>query len=199
MSLPDNNKHLVGLWGSHMALWVRYGSYKLWVGWKEKWDVVAPWLRRWLSTRGSWVRFPLSPPRGDLGQVLYLQVACALWRETPIQYPCCSRERLWVVEDLKGRYRNGLNEWMKTVLCNCSLCQPGCIKVCVVCWCVRLMWVNLRETRWTLWKWGQKQLGLVSLPIWTHAMAGQPTLPPSIHSSIHPIRPFIHPGVFRYT
>ena len=33
-------------------------------------------------------------------------VACALRRETPIQYPCCSRERLWVVEDLKGRYRN---------------------------------------------------------------------------------------------
>jgi len=27
--------------------------------------------------------------------------------ETPIQYPCCSRERLWVVEGLKGRYRNG--------------------------------------------------------------------------------------------
>ena len=21
-------------------------------------------------------------------------IACALWRETPIQYPCCSRERL---------------------------------------------------------------------------------------------------------
>ena len=39
-------------------------------------------------------------------------VACALRRETPIQYPCCSRERLWVVEDLKGRYRNGRNEWM---------------------------------------------------------------------------------------
>jgi len=39
-------------------------------------------------------------------------VACALRRETLIQYPCCSRERLWVVEDLKGRYRNGRNEWM---------------------------------------------------------------------------------------
>ena len=39
-------------------------------------------------------------------------VACALRHETPIQYPCCSRERLWVVEDLKGRYRNGRNEWM---------------------------------------------------------------------------------------
>ena len=37
----------------------------------------------------------------------------ALRRETPIQYPCCSRERLWVVEDLKGRYRNGRNEWMR--------------------------------------------------------------------------------------
>ena len=40
-------------------------------------------------------------------------VACALRRETPIQYACCSRERLWVVEDLKGRYRNGrMNEWI---------------------------------------------------------------------------------------
>jgi len=39
-------------------------------------------------------------------------VACALRRETPIQYPCCNRERLWVVEDLKGRYKNGRNEWM---------------------------------------------------------------------------------------
>ena len=38
-------------------------------------------------------------------------VACALRRETPIQYPCCSRERPWVVEDLKGRYRNGRNEY----------------------------------------------------------------------------------------
>jgi len=41
---------------------------------------------------------------------------CALQHETPIQYPCCSRERLWVVADLKGRYRNGwmnerMNEW----------------------------------------------------------------------------------------
>jgi len=42
-------------------------------------------------------------------------VACALRRETPIQYPCCSRERLWVVEDLKGLYRNGRNEWMCTL------------------------------------------------------------------------------------
>jgi len=37
-------------------------------------------------------------------------VACALRRETPIQYPCCGRERLLVVEDLKGCYRNGQNE-----------------------------------------------------------------------------------------
>ena len=48
----------------------------------------------------------------DLGQGLPT-VACALRRETPIRCPCCSRERLWVVEDLKGRYRNGrMNEWM---------------------------------------------------------------------------------------
>ena len=43
-------------------------------------------------------------------------VASGLRRETSKQYPCCSRERFWVVEDLKGRYRNGRNEWMKTVL-----------------------------------------------------------------------------------
>jgi len=43
-------------------------------------------------------------------------VACALRRETPIQYSCCNRERLWVVEDLKGHYRNGRNEWMTTFI-----------------------------------------------------------------------------------
>ena len=32
-----------------------------------------------------------------------------------IQYPCCSRERLWVVEDFKGRYRNDRNEWMNCI------------------------------------------------------------------------------------
>src|SRR6218665_4001889 len=40
--------------------------------------------------------------------------ACALRRETPIQYPCCSREYLWVVEDLKRCYRNGQNEYEGT-------------------------------------------------------------------------------------
>jgi len=30
-----------------------------------------------------------------------------------IQYPCCSLERLWVVVDLKRRYRSGLNEWTR--------------------------------------------------------------------------------------
>ena len=45
-----------------------------------------------------------------------LTVACVLRWETPIQYPCCSRERLWVVVDLKGRYRNRQNEWMKVGL-----------------------------------------------------------------------------------
>src|SRR6218665_4210304 len=35
-------------------------------------DVMAHWLRRLLSTGGSWVRLPLWPPRRDLGQVLYL-------------------------------------------------------------------------------------------------------------------------------
>jgi len=54
---------------------------------------------------------PAIAPRRDLEQVLYLQLpTCALRRETPIQYPCFSRERLCVVEDLKGRYRNGRSE-----------------------------------------------------------------------------------------
>src|SRR6218665_1760534 len=40
-----------------------------------------------------------------------LTVACALWCETRIQYACCSREPLRVVEEvLKGGYRNGQNE-----------------------------------------------------------------------------------------
>src|SRR6218665_3963289 len=38
------------------------------------WDMVAHWLRRVLSTEGSWVRLPLKPPCRDLGQVLYLQL-----------------------------------------------------------------------------------------------------------------------------
>src|SRR6218665_3564482 len=36
--------------------------------------VMAHWLRRLLSTGGSWVRLPLWPSRRDLGQVLYLQL-----------------------------------------------------------------------------------------------------------------------------
>src|SRR6218665_3400200 len=40
----------------------------------SKWDVMAHWLRRLLSTGGSWVRLPLWPSRMDLGQVLYLQL-----------------------------------------------------------------------------------------------------------------------------
>ena len=34
---------------------------------------------------------------------------------------CCSREHLWVVEDLKGHNRNGRNEWMNEWIIN----QPG--------------------------------------------------------------------------
>src|SRR6218665_19504 len=37
-------------------------------------DVMAHWLRRLLSTGGSWVRLPFWPSRRDLGQVLYLQL-----------------------------------------------------------------------------------------------------------------------------
>ena len=53
----------------------------------------------------------------DLGQVLYVYrhaVAYALRSETPIQYISVlySRERLWVLEDLKGRYYLEMAEWM---------------------------------------------------------------------------------------
>jgi len=58
---------------------------------------------------------PAPMPRRDLGPLS--AVARALRRETPIQYLCCSRECLWVVEDLKGRYRNGRNEWMNEWMC----------------------------------------------------------------------------------
>src|SRR6218665_1136633 len=37
-------------------------------------EAMAHWLRRLLSTGGSWVRLPLWPSRRDLGQVLYLQL-----------------------------------------------------------------------------------------------------------------------------
>jgi len=40
----------------------------------QLWDVMAYWLRRLLSTGGSWVWLPLWPSRRDLGQVLYLQL-----------------------------------------------------------------------------------------------------------------------------
>ena len=52
---------------------------------------------------------PLAAKQGPLASPLPA-VACALRCETPIQYPCCSRERLWVVDDLKRRCRNGQNE-----------------------------------------------------------------------------------------
>src|SRR6218665_15816 len=38
---------------------------------RHLWDVMAHWLRRLLSTGGSWVRLPLWPSRS---QVLYLQL-----------------------------------------------------------------------------------------------------------------------------
>src|SRR6218665_2174099 len=41
---------------------------------RTKWDVMAHWLRRLLSTGGSWVRLVLWPSRRDFGQVLYLQL-----------------------------------------------------------------------------------------------------------------------------
>ena len=42
---------------------------------------------------------------------------------TPTQYQCCSRERLWVVVDLKRCHRNIRNEWMKMnpwIVLNCG-------------------------------------------------------------------------------
>ena len=42
--------------------------------WSHCWDMMAHWLRRLLSTGGSWVRLPLWPSCRDLGQVLYLQL-----------------------------------------------------------------------------------------------------------------------------
>src|SRR6218665_2341587 len=42
-----------------------------------RWDVMALWLRRLLSTVRSWVRLSLWPSRRDLGQVLYLHMETA--------------------------------------------------------------------------------------------------------------------------
>ena len=50
---------------------------------------------------------------GTLGKSFTFSCLCA---STPILYSCCSRERLWVVVDLKGRYRNGQSEWMKLLM-----------------------------------------------------------------------------------
>ena len=61
---------------------------------------------------------------GTLGKSFTRSCLCSsAWNsDRPIQYPWCSRERLWVVEDLKGRYRNGQNEWMnKNWLIKCSM------------------------------------------------------------------------------
>ena len=58
----------------------------------------------------------------------FINILSTLRRETPIQYPCCSRERHWVglVQDLKGRYRNGQNEWM-----NEKDIKVGLLQVCL--------------------------------------------------------------------
>ena len=49
---------------------------------------------------------------GTLGIVRHSQLAVALRLETPKHSTVLCRERLWVVVDLKKRYRNSLNEWM---------------------------------------------------------------------------------------
>ena len=58
-------------------------------------------LQKATSRHGTWWR---------LGWLVYFQLK-GRW------YPCCSRERLWVVEDLKGRYRNARNEWWYVLRC----------------------------------------------------------------------------------
>jgi len=79
------------------------------------WGVVAHWKIRRLERR----RVASSNPalRRHLKKVLHSQLPVALCRETPTQYPCC-RERLWVVVDLKRRYRNNLN---KLISCSQNL------------------------------------------------------------------------------
>ena len=57
---------------------------------------------------------------GTLGKSFTCSCLCASAWNSDTQYPCCSRERLWVVEDLKGRYRNGRNEWMNGWNCYSS-------------------------------------------------------------------------------
>src|SRR6218665_170381 len=61
------------IWMSSCALFVCVGYVCMYYAYYE-WDVMAHWLRRLLSTGGSWVRLPLWPSRRDLGQVLYLQL-----------------------------------------------------------------------------------------------------------------------------
>jgi len=48
-----------------------------------------------------------------LGKSFTCSCLCAsAWNSDTVSV--LSRERLWVVENLKGRYRNGRNEWMNT-------------------------------------------------------------------------------------
>ena len=78
---------------------------------------VAPWLRRWLSAGGSWVRLPLWLPHKDLGQVLYLQLPVRFGMR--LRYSI--RAVVWSASvDLKGHYRNGrmnerMSEWLSCI------------------------------------------------------------------------------------
>src|SRR6218665_1796834 len=51
--------------------------------------VMSHWYNRRLSSEGSWVRYPLYPPRRDHGQVLPSLLPVALRLEIQAQYPCC--------------------------------------------------------------------------------------------------------------
>ena len=58
---------------------------------------------------------------GTLGKSCTCSCLCASAWNSDTVFVWCSRERLWVVEDLKERYRNGRNEWMN---CTCIYWKP---------------------------------------------------------------------------
>ena len=96
--------------------------YSIWRLWRDSlnmtlhfvWDVVAHWQIRHLSPERSQVRIPWHSSRHvrTLGK--------SFTRSCLKRFDTCSvnasREFLWVVLDLKRRYRNCLNEWMNKCL-----------------------------------------------------------------------------------
>ena len=97
-------------------------------------SIGCPWKREAWCLIGRFVAFR---PKGrgfesrsttmyrELGQALNSQYYC-LWRfgvklRHRIVYVLC-RERLWIVVDLKRRYRNNLNEWMEKTFQDWASC-----------------------------------------------------------------------------